>query len=212
MARSQYLFGRVQRTLDRLGLPRNDFRPQEIWDTIHQGQCEVFSRVKPDKEIDITTVVGTAEYSLLINAVESDENIFGKVLSCRVPSTWNYDLDFVSERDWKDVVRKISGTTQPLKATIFNNKLWLHPAPTVAGEIIKLWITKLSPGTRIASNVEPELSSNWDRAMEYFSIWSMTGDDKYLALFEKQVEVNKPTNRNKGLPRQRAADPVMNAS
>jgi hypothetical protein len=91
-----------------------------------------------------------------------------KLVEIFEPAGWEKELTVLeSAGEYKREARnEWLSSTQPLYALVWNRRLRLHPAPTVSGEEIGLFVYRL-PETAAAENADPELDTVWDDVLEY---------------------------------------------
>ena len=131
------------------------------------------------------------------------KKMVGAVITSVTPSDWGYELEFVNHSEWNEIIKSDYDTTQPIRATIFQNNLMLFPIPDTSNEIIKLWVYLEGSQTIIDSVTPPELRDSWDMAIEDFVMWRITGKQSYLDSFEHALNVTGQTEHDHGLPHDR---------
>lgn len=117
-------------------------------------------------------------------------DIIGEIIEIIVPSTYTDNIELVSNDGWNEIVNKTYTAEQPLFATIFNRQIIFHPAPASAGDIIKLWVYQTDSLADIEEDVEPEVQTYFDRAIEFYATAMLDEKNyaKYMELYEKEME------------------------
>lgn len=130
----------------------------------------------------------------------SGKNIFAGIKSFIVPSTWTYELEKASESLWNDIVNggEYDSYTNPAKAMIFENELWLYPPPIESGDVLQLLATLKGPETDISSDVDPELDPEWDTAIEDWVLYRLTREPSYLNSYNEFIKNYSTLESSKG--------------
>lgn len=194
--RSQKIYGRIHRVLTKSkGLEENRFLREEILDEMNEGQKQIFLRAKVEVEKTIYLSTGETDYTL----IDSDREIYGSISRFICPSTWLYPLDFIYPNDWNDIVNggQYDTFTNPVKATIFANKLKLYPAPQADEDLIAHALMKM-PTTDLSTDVDPETPEDYDAAVGDWALWKLLGDSTYFTSFMEQVNIVKDAGAYKG--------------
>lgn len=183
--RSQRIYGRIRRTLRIRNVSDSLITSKQIYDEMNEAQKQIYSKAKFDKEKTISLTVGTTDYDL----TDSNREVFGSIIKIVRPDDWRYEIDFVSPMQWDDVVNsgEFDNYTNPVRATIFDNKLKLYPAPTAAATLT-IFANLMLPTTNISESVDPSIPDYWDRVIEDYAFWRILGDAAYFQSFEKGVE------------------------
>jgi len=196
MKRREYLLGRVRKILIRNNVGQNDVVNEDIYDALSNGQNQIFALVNFEREYSIYLIADEAEYEL----VQSDKDVIGGIKQFITPTAWTYSLTPIRYSYWEEIKKRGLTSTQPLYATIFNNKLILEPAPSTDDEELKIWATLKSPEEDITKDDEPELSIEWDEALKFYALWEILGDKDYCNLFMGQIEILKKNRAKTGIP------------
>jgi hypothetical protein len=134
------------------------------------------------------------------------KKMVGAVITSITPDTWDYELEFVDHLLWNEITKSTYDTTQPIRATIFQNNLILFPLPDTSNEIIKLWVYLEGSQTILNADTPPELRDSWDIAIEDFVMWRITGKQSYFESFDYALNTVGQTEHSHGLPRDREVD------
>ena len=186
--RSNKLFGQIKRTLRNKKYPEDAFQPNEIYDSLRSAQEQIFARINFERKYSLSLLANTENY-LLSSLVNTDGRIYIKDIKSFVrPTSWRYPLEYINSVRWEIEKKGIRHAPQPVIATMFNNSLYLYPAPTVADTLTVDAILFL-PETDIDKNTDPELTTVWDEALKYFTLFDLTSDEFYHSLFEEQIRV-----------------------
>lgn len=195
--RKNKIYGRVVNTLQRI-LPSYDEIESEIYDRMQQAQDEVISITQLEREFDITLIDGQSDYNLVINS----KKIVGEIKSIvRGTNSVLYPITIIGNSEWDETINNTISSSQPLYATIFDNKIKLYPTPNsdVAGLKLTIICKMNGTNTEVVSNVSAidlEIPSLFDLAIEYFTIAHLLDQlpqqqAKYFQLFNNQIELKK---------------------
>jgi hypothetical protein len=173
----------------------------EIYDEISQAQVQIFANLTPDKKFLVTTINGQTDYRLTKGGV----NILSAIRTFILPSTWNYPLEFVSPNQWNDVVNggEFDSLSNPVRATIIGINLVLYPAPSTDNETLTVIGSQKLPESNIDKDTDPELSEEWDKALEDYALWRLLGDGSYYQSYNLMLEQHKNLDAYKGYSIQR---------
>lgn len=186
--RSNKLFGQIKRTLRSKKYAEDDFQPTEIYDSLRSAQEQIFARINFERKYSLSLLVNTENY-LLSSLVNTDGRIYIKDIKSFIrPASWRYPLEYINSVRWEIEKKRIRHAPQPVIATMFNNSLYLYPAPTAVDTLVVDAILFL-PETDIDKNTDPELTTVWDEALKTFTLYDLTGDMVYHNLFEDQIRL-----------------------
>lgn len=227
MPRSKDILSRVYRNLRRHGIKTEDLQDQEIYDELVIAQDRIISEIFPDRIITITLIEGEDTYDLTTDFVPSSsgsgeatiERInIASVKVAKLPSGWGTSE---SLRDFSNIVELPRGfvvipnldfvnlvnnnqnlTGRPRIANIINNKLQVYPVPTAEeeGKEIKLYVYISSSAGIIDDDNEPEISNNFDKALEnYATSQFLSGDERsqFMNDFASDVKRLMPIQNRK---------------
>lgn len=108
----------------------------------------------------------------------------------------NYDVPINEAHYQVGNAENIIEITQPLLMTVMANQLNVYPVPNddYDGDILIIYAYLSSSITTITQEVEPEIPSYWDKAIELFASSQFVKEqDKglYSQLFEKEIQTKK---------------------
>jgi len=211
--RTAKIFGRIWRDLKYRGLSNDDFTPQEIYEEMQSAQTEIFSRVLPEREYQITLVDGQSDYPLGIDTANpsNPKSNISSIKEIITPKSWSYDFEIVKNDSWNNIINDatfrevvfgqtiyaVNVVNQPVRGTILNNILKVFPVPDAnfAGDVLTLYCYLSDSDTEISKTTDPELPSQFDKAIEFFAVAQfLTGSNaaEYLQLFELQMRDKLP--------------------
>jgi hypothetical protein len=197
MSRSQNSYGRVRRAITSKGIEYGTIQDEEIYDELAKGQLAIFSRVNFERKYDLSLLVGAVEYPL-VSQVDPNDRIYIKgIKNFITPTAWRYKFEYVPNTEWNSIIENTHYPPQPIRATLFDNKLEIFPAPLVIATLT-VWTVLKAPETDIALTVKPELDMEWDGAMEDYALYRLLGDVKYFQAFEEKVKTLQRTTVGKG--------------
>lgn len=219
MPRSKDILSRVYRNLRRHGIKADDLQDQEIYDELVLGQDRIISEIFPDRIVTITLISGEDTYDLTTDFVPSSsgsgeatiERInIASVKVAKLPTGWSASE---SVSDFNNIIRLPKGfrvipnldfvnlvnanpdlTGRPKIANIINNKLQVYPVPTDEedGKEIKLYVYVSSSAGIIDDDNEPEISNNFDKALEnYATSQFLSGDERSQFLNEFNADLKR---------------------
>lgn len=198
MGRTEKIFSKVRRNIHKIS--ERDIKDRIIYQTMQEAQKQIIMLTQClEKEISVTTVADQESYDLLTYTtgfISIERPIIGEIKSHKLPSTWNITkLDFITKEEYDQLDFIDYSSETPLKACVFNRKIYLYPIPTSAA-IIKLTcyledsITEISDSTS-STIVQPEIQVYWDKALEYYTTSELFDEpdikEYWMNKFEKEI-------------------------
>lgn len=162
-------------------LGTREVQPQAILKKMDNTQQEICRRGLALKlSGKITLLSGKTDYDI--------DGILWRIKELIEPSTWISELTIVHDSNlWKKIKRDSTiSQQQPTFAHPWNKYLQLWSAPQVSGEVL-FYEGYGMPENNLAMNVDPEIGSEWDNAIE-FQATSLLANGDLKTIFSNMFE------------------------
>ena len=125
----------------------------------------------------------------------------GKIRGFIKPTTYNYAITVVSNEEYlllPDL--SISDVGQPLYASVFDDEIYFYPVPTEdnVGDEIKIWAYMHGSESKVSDSNPPETPDIFDDAIELYTLWKFTGEEKLFQHFTRHIKMCQPKVTVKG--------------
>ena len=179
--RSQYIFGRIRRQLDFLGVPDDKFLDEDIYDSLSQAQDQIISEVALEYQFDITLKEDIKVYPLYDNTRPAID----KIKSIMTPSDWRFKLEHIDNSKW-NMKSRFQFKGQPLFCSMIGNNLNVAPTPSAdfdSSKISPIAILKSSIHL-IDKDTDPDLPLNYDKELENLCLYYLTSKPNFYNDYE----------------------------
>jgi len=105
-----------------------------------------------------------------------------------VPKTWHHNLTIVEDTSlWNDLKRTMwSSLTYPRIVMAIDSSIIFYPAPTITGDTLKA-VFLLLPKQDMTTDNEPEIDSEYDKALEYGTLGALLPESTYSEMYEGRL-------------------------
>lgn len=184
--RNDKILARIQRKLKNKG--EHETTRDDILDEMTQIQAELCRDYLALKVTENIVMIAGA------NTYEIEDDIF-KVAEFIEQTSWPCRINLTTDSAvWAKWSRDDAITGDyPYKGFVWNKTLYLKPTPTVDGDLLPFF-GYANPSKDLVVGADPEVSSEWDKALELGTIAEILGD-KALKL-EYQAEALKTSTQN----------------